>query len=123
MSTAGSSGGGGKKKSSFPSVKPNDGNVASRKPERGNHQGNKEGKKKTKKGSWRSPFLPFRQVMYLHGLHHKLSWSSPNKARHFFGVFASVIAKEVRTQTKTHTHTGKKRQQKQKNGHVIAQTN
>lgn len=31
-----------------------------------------------------------RTVMYLQGLHHKVCRSSPNSARHFFGVFASV---------------------------------
>lgn len=63
-------------------------------------------------------FLPLvLQQLYLHGLHHKLSWSSPNKARHFFGVFASV------SQRGRHKHTHRdKKKRKEENGHVIAQT-
>lgn len=61
------------------------------------------------------------QQLYLHGLHHKLSWSSPNKARHFFGVFASV------SQRGRHKHTDRDKtkkgeKKKKENGHVIAQT-
>lgn len=62
-------------------------------------------------------FLPLvLQQLYLHGLHHKLSWSSPNKARHFFGVFASV------SQRGRHKHTHRDKKKKEENGHVIAQT-
>lgn len=66
-------------------------------------------------------FLPLAlQQLYLHGLHHKLSWSSPNKARHFFGVFASVSQRGRHK----HTHIDKKKRKRKKkeNGHVIAQT-
>lgn len=69
---------------------------------------------------WMS-FLPLLlQELYLHGLHHKLSWSSPNKARHFFGVFASVSQRGRHK----HTHRDKKekKRKKKENGHVIAQT-
>lgn len=56
---------------------------------------------KEKKVLFADVFLPLvLQQLYLHGLHHKLSWSSPNKARHFFGVFASVS----RTGRHKHTH-------------------
>lgn len=51
-----------------------------------------------------------QQELYLHGLHHKLSWSSPNKARHFFGVFASVS----RRGRHKHTHRDKKGGKKKK---------
>lgn len=54
-------------------------------------------------------FLPLvLQQLYLHGLHHKLSWSSPNKARHFFGVFASV------SQRHKHTHRDNKKRKEKK---------
>lgn len=56
-------------------------------------------------------FLPLvLQQLYLHGLHHKLSWSSPNKARHFFGVFASVSQRGRHK----HTHRDKKKERKRK---------
>lgn len=56
-------------------------------------------------------FLPLvLQQLYLHGLHHKLSWSSPNKARHFFGVFASVS----RTGRHKHTHRDDKTKKNRK---------
>lgn len=75
---------------------------------------------KEKKVLFADVFLPLvLQQLYLHGLHHKLSWSSPNKARHFFGVFASVS----RTGRHKHTHRDNKTKKKRKeNGHVIAQT-
>lgn len=54
-------------------------------------------------------FLPLvLQQLYLHGLHHKLSWSSPNKARHFFGVFASVSQRGRHKHTHTETKNKKK---------------
>lgn len=54
-------------------------------------------------------FLPLvLQQLYLHGLHHKLSWSSPNKARHFFGVFASVSQRGRHK----HTHRDKKKKER-----------
>lgn len=49
------------------------------------------------------------QQLYLHGLHHKLSWSSPNKARHFFGVFASVSQRGRHKQTKKEKKEKKKK--------------
>lgn len=69
-------------------------------------------------------FLPLAlQQLYLHGLHHKLSWSSPNKARHFFGVFASVSQRGRHKHTHRDKQNKKKKNRKErKNGHVIAQT-
>lgn len=56
-------------------------------------------------------FLPLvLQQLYLHGLHHKLSWSSPNKARHFFGVFASVSQRGRHK----HTHRDIKKEKRKK---------
>lgn len=66
---------------------------------------------KEKKVLFADVFLPLvLQQLYLHGLHHKLSWSSPNKARHFFGVFASVS----RTGRHKHTHTETRKQKRKK---------
>lgn len=56
------------------------------------------------------PPIGFLQQLYLHGLHHKLSWSSPNKARHFFGVFASVS----RRGRHKHTHRDNKTKKRKK---------
>lgn len=66
------------------------------------------GKKKSRRRScFVDVFLPLvLQQLYLHGLHHKFSWSSPNKARHFFGVFASV------SQTGRHKHTDRDKNKK-----------
>lgn len=62
------------------------------------------------------------QQLYLHGLHHKLSWSSPNKARHFFGVFASVSQRGRHKHTHRDKKKEKKKKEKKENGHVISQT-